>query len=310
MLLALAEQNNERLKAKLEVHEENAENQAERALARLGFDFSPEGEALRNYLIKCTSALFRGMANYRKYQQARTSGRWDGSSGVGQDGTQHDRSEDRGRQAHASEGSELGADDSFGPEGGEDDHLERADMVDAGEAEPRGDLPSGMGEIGENAPSEANFDESMSVAEAQESNQVTPISGALSGLDNALAQPGEGSTTGEGEAVGSGFESGGAKLPTPTSSGRAKRTGSRSCADVGQPFEADVRLESLTYNRAPAAVPRRGSLPAAVSKREKRGLRRENERRAVERMVEEKPKAGNFSLVDILATAMAPPRGL
>ncbi len=221
MLVALADQNIERLNAKLEVHEENAEDQTERALACLSFDFSPEGEALRSYVIKCTNALFRGMANYRKYQHARTSGRWDGSSGAGRDGTQPDRSEDRGRQAHASEGSELGADDSFGPEGGQDDRLERADMIDAGEAEPRGDLPSGMGEIGENPPNEPNFDESMSVAEAQESNQVTPISGALSGLDNALAQPGEGSTTGEGEAVGSGFESGGAKLPTPTSSGRA-----------------------------------------------------------------------------------------
>ena len=82
MLVALADQNIERLNAKLEVHEENADAQAERTFARLGFDPSPEGEALRNYLIKCTNALFRGMANYRKYQ-ARTSGRWDGASGAG-----------------------------------------------------------------------------------------------------------------------------------------------------------------------------------------------------------------------------------
>ncbi len=68
ILLALADQNIERLNAKLEVHEQNAEAQAERAFARLSFDPSPEGEALRNYLIKCTNALFRGMATYRKYQ--------------------------------------------------------------------------------------------------------------------------------------------------------------------------------------------------------------------------------------------------
>ena len=77
MLVALADQNIERLNAKLEVHEQNADAQAERTFARLSFDPSPEGEALRNYLIKCTNALFRGMANYRKYQ-AKTSGGWTG----------------------------------------------------------------------------------------------------------------------------------------------------------------------------------------------------------------------------------------
>jgi hypothetical protein len=52
------------LNAKLEVHEQNADAdaQAERTLARLGFDPSPEVEAFRNYLIKCTNGLFRGMA--------------------------------------------------------------------------------------------------------------------------------------------------------------------------------------------------------------------------------------------------------
>ena len=53
---------------------------------------------------------------------------------------------------------------------------------------------SGIGEIGENAPNEANFDETMSTAEAQRSIQVTANSGALRGLDKRAAQPGEGST--------------------------------------------------------------------------------------------------------------------
>src|SRR5208282_1347880 len=87
ILLALADQNIERLNAKLEVHEQNADAQAERTFARMSFDPSPEGEALRNYLIKCTNALVRGMANYRKYQ-AKTSGRWDGAGGVGPCGPQ------------------------------------------------------------------------------------------------------------------------------------------------------------------------------------------------------------------------------
>ena len=67
---------------------------------------------------------------------------------------------------------------------------------------------SGMGEIGENAPNEANFDETMSIVEAQESIQVTANSGALSGLDNGAAQPGEGSTPEQGKAQGSASESG------------------------------------------------------------------------------------------------------
>ena len=83
MLVALADQNIERLNAKLEVHEQNADAQAERTFARLGFDPSPEGEALRNYLIKCTNALFRGMANYRKYQARDERPAWHGASGVG-----------------------------------------------------------------------------------------------------------------------------------------------------------------------------------------------------------------------------------
>jgi hypothetical protein len=49
------------------------------------------------------------------------------------------------------------------------------------------------------------------------------------------------------------------------------------------------------------------SLPAPVSEREKRRLRREKERRAVERMVEEKLKAGSFSLGEILTSALALP---
>jgi len=49
---------------------------------------------------------------------------------------------------------------------------------------------SGMGEIGENAPNEASFDASMTIVQAQESIQVTPNSGALSGLDKGWASLG------------------------------------------------------------------------------------------------------------------------
>jgi len=272
MLLALTDQNIERLNAKLEVHEENADAHAERTFARLSFDPSPEGEALRNYLIKCTNALFRGMANYRKYQ-ARKSGGWGGASGVGPYGTQPDRSEGRGRAAHEWDASELRADESFGSGDGPDDRLERADVIDPDGVEQHGDESSGMGEIGENAPSEANFDRTTSIVEPQESIQVTADSGALSGLDNGAAQPGEGSTPEHGKAPGSGSESGNSQPRTPDSSDLACRA----------------------------------SLPATVSRREQRRLQLQEKRRAVEKMVEDMLTAGNCAPCEILMSVLKMP---
>jgi hypothetical protein len=277
ILLALADQNIERLNAKLEVHEQNAHTQAERTFARLSFDPSPEGEALRNHLIKCTNGLFRGMANYRQYK-ARTNGRSGGASGVGRDPAQQDRSAGPGGAAHEWDASELATDDSLGSGDRQDDRLEQADVIDPDGVEQHEDLLSGMGAIGENAPSEANSDETMSIVEAQESIQVTANSGALSGLDNGAAQPGDGTTPEQGEAPGSASASGNPQPQTPDSR-------DRDC---------------------------RGSLPTTVSEQEKRRLRpeEEEERRAVERMVEEKLRAGNFSLREILTSAMAlPPSG-
>ncbi len=133
-----------------------------------------------------------------------------------------------------------------------------------------------MGEIGENAPNEANFDETISIVEAQDSIQVTANPGAISGLDKGVAQPGEDSTPEQGKAQGSGSANGNPNQETPDSSDRACR----------------------------------GSLPATVSEREERRLRREKERRAVERMVEDKLNAGSFSLGEILTSALAlPPSG-
>ncbi len=209
ILLALADQNIERLNAKLEVHEQNADAQAERAFARLSFDPSPEGEALRNYLIKCTNALFRGMATYRKYH-AQTSCGSGRAGGVGPDGIQPHRSEDAGRAAYEADRSALGDHDSFGPVDGQDDRPGRADVIDPGAEEKHTDLMTGMGEIGEEAPNEPNFDQSMSSVEPQESIQVTANLGALSGLDNGAPEPAEGSTPEQGEAPTSSSESAGA----------------------------------------------------------------------------------------------------
>ncbi len=272
ILLTLVDQNIERLSAKLEVHEENADVRAERTSARLSFDPSPEGESLRNYLIKCTNALFRGMASYRKYQ-ARKSGGSDGASGVGPYGTQPDRSEDRGSAAHEWDASELRVDESFGSGDCLDDRLERAEVIERDGMEETGDEMNGTSEIDENAPNEANFYETMSIVEAQEPIQVTADSGALSGLDNGADQPEEGSTPEQGKAPGSGSRSGDPDQETPDLSDRA-------CA---------------------------GSLPATVSKREQRRLQRKEERRAVEKMVEDMLKAGSCAPGEILMSALKLP---
>jgi hypothetical protein len=67
LLLDLVDRHIERLDAKLEVYEENANWNAERADVRFGFDPSPDGQRLCHYRIKCVNALQRGLAAYRKY---------------------------------------------------------------------------------------------------------------------------------------------------------------------------------------------------------------------------------------------------
>jgi len=166
------------------------------------------------------------------------------------------------------------AHDSFGSGDGLEDRLERADMIDPDGVEQHGYLTSETGGLGENQPSEANFGETMSIVEAQEPIQVTANSGALSGLDNGAAQPEEGSTPEQGEAPRSGFESGNPKPRTPDSSDRA-------CE---------------------------GMLPATASKRERRRLQRQEERRAIERMVLEKLTSGSYKPGEILMNVLKMPR--
>ncbi len=130
---------------------------------------------------------------------------------------------------------------------------------------------SETGEIGQNAPNEANFDECLAIVETQGLIQVRAVPATLSGLDKGGAQTREDGASEQGEAQGSAAESGDPKPQTPDSSDRA-------CG---------------------------GSSPAMDSKREKRRSRLQKERRAVERMVEYKLKAGNFAPGEILMTALA-----
>jgi len=167
---------------------------------------------------------------------------------------------------------ELGAHDSIGSGDVLDDPLERPDVIDPDGVEHDGDECGETGEIGENAPNEPNFDETMSIEEPQEAIQVTANSGTPSRLDNGAAQPGDGSTREDGKAPGSGSASGDPEPQMPDSS-------DRTCGK---------------------------SSPATVSEPEKRRLRQE-ERRAVERMVEDKLSAGDFAPGEILMSALALP---
>jgi len=276
MLLDLVDQNIERLNAMLEVHEQNADVNAERTFARLNFDPSPEGEALRNFQMKCTDRFFRGMANYRKFQGNAGGGRRE-TDDAERHQPRQDTSEHKGYESQARDGSEVRSNGSFRFGAGNDERLEpTADSNDV--RDPAAQPPCSTdvaSEISENATSEADLEEHVTSIEIQDTVEVTAGFGALSGLDNVATQPGEAAKPEQGKAQRSGSESGDPKPQTPGWSDRA-------CSR---------------------------SLPASLSKRDKRRLRREQEKRAVERMVDDKLKAGSTSFSEILASVLAsPPR--
>jgi hypothetical protein len=229
ILLDLVDRNIERLNAKLDVHEANAEAVAEQAFARLNFDPSPEGVALRNQQMKSLNALFRGMENYRKHKR-RAKGRGKRAGGGGRQGGGPDRSQGTGYTGEEGYGSECGPDRSFAGEDRQEQRLEprvdysdwvaRAaesscgtDLATASEREdgqeqrlePRVDYSDWVARAAEsscgtdlatasitpNETNEANFDETMLITQEQSPVEVVANSVAQSGLDNSVIQPGE-----------------------------------------------------------------------------------------------------------------------
>jgi hypothetical protein len=68
-------------------------------------------------------------------------------------------------------------------------------MIDPHSVQQDGDEMSGMGEIGENAPDEANFAESTSIVETQDSiSSYGKFRRSFADLTRGVAQRGEGST--------------------------------------------------------------------------------------------------------------------
>ncbi len=193
ILLDLVDRNIERLNAKLEVHEANANAVAEETVARLNFDPSPEGVALRNQQMKSLNALFRGMENYRKHKR-RAKGRGKRAGGGGRQGSGPDSSQGTGYNGEEGYGSECGPDRSFAGEDGQEQRLEpRVDYSDwvAGAAESNCGTDLATASIPPNETNEANFDETMLITQEQSPVEVVANSVAQSGLDNSVIQPGE-----------------------------------------------------------------------------------------------------------------------
>jgi len=68
ILTDLVDRSIEQLHAKLEEHAASADAKAERDVARLSVDKSPDGQRLCAYQIKCINAYNRGVETFRKYQ--------------------------------------------------------------------------------------------------------------------------------------------------------------------------------------------------------------------------------------------------
>ena len=73
ILLDIVDRNVERLEEILKTHEENADAEAERVVAREGFDTSPRGKQLNDYELKYDRALRQGLAAYEKLTGERST---------------------------------------------------------------------------------------------------------------------------------------------------------------------------------------------------------------------------------------------
>ena len=192
MLLDLVQQNIERLNAKLEVHEANADAVDEQTFARLSFDPSPEGAAMRNFQMKSLNALFRGMENYRKHK-SRTSGRGNGADGVGR----HEREQYPSADTRwATQGTDDRSSRSFVPHDGQEAHheprIDYNDWIDrAAQSDCGTDLVTASNP--QNETNEPKIDETEISKQEQGPVEVTANSDADSGLDNGMVQPSEAS---------------------------------------------------------------------------------------------------------------------
>jgi hypothetical protein len=182
LLLDLVDRNIERIDAKLEVHEENADSDAERAVARLGFDSSPDGERIRHYRIKCLNAFYRGLDSYRKHhgkpKPEREHPRFDRGGPVPD--YSRFRTDDSGRWARETRSSDHLPDRSFVAENARPAECEQP--IASGPLPDRGPEPES-----ENRTNEANFAENVRVVQNQVCVGVAAKVEVDSGLDKRVS---------------------------------------------------------------------------------------------------------------------------
>ena len=184
LLIDLVDRNIERLDAKLEVHEENADSDAERAVARLGFDSSPEGQRICHYRIKCVNALHRGLAAYRKYhgkpRPERERPRFDRGGPAPEDSRL--TIGDAGRWTALMNSSDQVPDWSFDLNNAQPDECKHS--VACGALPDRGP----ESETGQRT-NEPDFAENVSVVQNQECVEVAAKVGVESALDKQVSSP-------------------------------------------------------------------------------------------------------------------------
>jgi hypothetical protein len=82
ILIDLADENVERLAAKLEEFAEDVDALALKSTTQLSFDQSPQGERLRSYFLKFKNSLERGLKNLEKSKAKRDAGGWNERPGA------------------------------------------------------------------------------------------------------------------------------------------------------------------------------------------------------------------------------------
>ncbi|MFI5461638.1 MAG: hypothetical protein ACHRXM_40150, partial [Isosphaerales bacterium] len=268
ILIDLADRNIERLNGKLELLEALADANAERTVARLSVDQSPDGQRLRAYHMKCVSALNRGFETFRKYQgkkKAEGRDRKDEYAGMmAEDGGR--RIADFARWAPVVDASDHVPDGSFGAGGGNS-----RDASDADAVANRGDEMSPRGENSEDVTNEAKFDESVTIIQNKEPVDVAANSGVDSGLDKPAEQPGR--AEGQEELIGDILASSPRADAVPNrSDGMSPRGGNSENVTNEAKFDETA---IIIQNKEPVGVAANSGVDSGLDKREEQPGRAE-----------------------------------
>jgi hypothetical protein len=211
-LIGLVEEAIESLNANLEVYEENADEYAERTVARLSVDTTPEGRRIDEHLLKCMRAFERGVDTFRKHQKKvkseRSALRVDDLRPIPE--YRRPRLEDRGPRADEIRAWAVARAGWFGREASQPN--------EPNQSKGSPPLAEGPAELErENRTNEANVDENVIIIQNEEPVEFTPNSGVDSRLDKREKQRCGAENASSADMVGSSSEP--AEIPPPHDSG-------------------------------------------------------------------------------------------